>query len=114
MSKRILILTPYLGIGVAYGISQAGGGLETAVYYNGNPITQADIDSIRNDLATLEYTLPEISATGILVDYGASGFAFRAFGGLSVNLWFLWVDLGGMYNIGTGSLGASINARVQF
>ncbi len=118
LSKRILIFTPYLGIGAAYGISQAGGGVETSVsYFDGsslNTITQPDIDAIRNGLAQAGYTLPEISATGILVDYAANGFAFRAFGGMSVNLWFLWVDLGAMYNIVSGSLGAAINVRVQF
>ena len=114
-SKSLLIITPYAGLGYAYGWSKAGGGIAAGdVLYGGNPITQADIDAINAALAAVGESELDVSADGFLVSSDAKGGAFRAFGGLSVNLFILKLDLNGMYNFNTSSLGASANVRIAF
>ena len=113
-SKSLLIITPYLGVGYAYGWSKAGGGVAGTVEYEGNPITATDIAAIEAAFDAAGYDAPDLSEDGFLVSSESDGGAFRAFGGLSVNLFILKLDLTGMYNFNTSSLGASANVRIAF
>lgn len=113
-SKTLLIFTPYVGLAYSYGWSTAGGGVLADVLYNGSPITQTDIDTINAALDAAGIARPDLSSTEVLVSSDNKGGAFRAFGGLSVNLFILKLDLSGMYNVNTKSLGANINARIAF
>lgn len=114
-SKSLLIITPYVGLGYAYGWSKAGGGVAAGeVLYGGVPITQSDIDDINAALAAVGESELDVSADGFLVSAASTGGALRAFGGLSVNLFILKLDLNAMYNISTASLGASANVRIVF
>lgn len=113
-SKSLLIITPYVGLGYAYGWSNAGGGIAGSVLYDGTAITPAEIAAIEAAFATAGYDAPDLSSTGFLVSSSSTGGAFRAFGGLSVNLFILKLDLNAMYNISTASLGASANVRIAF
>ena len=106
-SWNALIFTPSIGIGTAYGISNAGGGLSSTVVYAGP-----------NDLATVQsvfegygYTVP--TATGLEVVSDANGWSFWVFGGTAINLFFIKVDLSAMYNFLNGDYGGSVNVRVQ-
>jgi hypothetical protein len=109
-SMSLFIVTPYLGAGASFGIAQAGGGLQSDVLFDGAPITQADIDLINTLLGE---AAPDLSSTGILVGAASNGWSFRAFGGLSLNVLILKIDVMGMYNFTSGSLGGSVNLRVQ-
>ena len=119
-SKKLFIITPHVGLGLAYGTSSAGGGAETDVWYSSNngvsytPITQSQIDAIIAAFTALGQTPPDLTTGGLLVESDTKGWAMRAFGGLSVNLFMLKVDLSGMYNFTSKSLGAALNARIQF
>ncbi len=114
VSKSLFIITPYLGIGAAYGISQAGGGLTGAeVTRNGSPISAQDIADIQAAFADAGYEAPEISAEGFLLSSGVRGWAVRAFGGLSFNLLILKLDLTGGYNFTSDSYSLAANARIQ-
>ncbi len=123
VSKKILLLvTPYVGAGLSYGFSNAGGGLSaqsTTVDYtdpSGNTTTIQPGSQQYNDLLTY------LSNQGISFDpskglnFGAkaNGFSARAFAGASINLWFVKVDATLMYNVLTSKLGATIGARAQF
>jgi Family of unknown function (DUF6588) len=114
ISKSLLIITPYLGVGYAYGWSKAGGGISGTVNYDGSPITPAQITAIEEAFAAAGYDAPTVSADGFVVSKASTGGSFRAFGGLSVNLFILKLDLNAMYNVNTESLGASANVRIAF
>lgn len=114
-SKSLLIITPYAGLGYAYGWSNAGGGVAAGdVLYGGFPITASDINDINAALAAVGESELDVSADGFLVSSASTGGSFRAFGGLSVNLFILKLDLNAMYNVSTASLGASANVRIAF
>jgi len=106
-SQNLLIFTPYLGGAYAYGWSQAGGGVSSDLTYNG-----ATEDEVRDALDAAGYNV-ELSGNEFTVLSDASGGSVRAFGGVSVNLLILKLDLNGQYNFTTQSLGGGINARIQ-
>ncbi len=115
MSKRVLfIFTPYAGVGYSYGWSNAGGGIYADVDYNSNPITAADINTIKSALNEAGYPAPDLTSTQVLISSDNSAGILRAFGGISVNLFLLKIDLSGMYNFSTQSLGANVDARISF
>jgi hypothetical protein len=107
VSKNLLIFTPSVGIGYSYGFAQAGGGMDATIKIDGSDPTPTQLDAIE-------------SATGMTLDdqslrilSSVQGGSLRAWGGLSVNLFVLKLDLNAMYNIFDQSLGASLNARIQ-
>ncbi len=107
-SKSLLIITPYAGLGYAYGWSKAGGGISSDITFTG-----ATEDQVRDALAAAGYDV-ELSADGFAILAESSGGSLRAFGGISVNLFILKLDLNAMYNLSTASLGASANVRIAF
>jgi len=114
VSKSLLIFTPYLGVGYSYGWSNAGGGMLADVKYNGSTITQTDINTINTALEAAGKTPLDLSSTQVLISSANTGGAFRAFGGVSINILVLKIDISGMYNVATKSLGANINTRISF
>ncbi len=114
VSKNLLILTPFLGVGAAYGESTAGGGLQSDVLIGGVPITDAQIEDIKAYYAQSGEPVPDLSARGLIVNSGGKGWAYRVFGGIGLNIFILRLNLNGMYNLTTGALGASINGSIQF
>jgi hypothetical protein len=117
VSKSLLIVTPYLGAGASYGISSAGGGVTSTLQMSvdGGPAaapTQAQIDAITAYLESQSLTA-DLSSQGFLVQAAANGWSFRAFGGISLNILIVKLDLGAMYNFTSGSYGATLGLRVQ-
>lgn len=112
-SWDLAILTPHLGIGAAYGLSKAGGGLSSDVLYNGSPMTATDIENIKDLLATKGYTIDELDTTGISISSDADGYSFWVYGGTAINIVFISIDLSAMYNIVSQSYGGAVNVRVQ-
>ena len=119
ISKGLLIFTPYLGFGASYGISSAGYYLESDVQYSEDggttktPISDAKIAELKDAMNAAGITPPDFSSTGISSDIEFSGWSFRAFGGLSLNIIVLRLDLTGMYNIADGSYGGTLGVRFQ-
>ncbi|WP_319561537.1 DUF6588 family protein [Marispirochaeta sp.] len=105
VSKRFLfILRPYAGLGVSYGISEAGGG------YNADVTTDAPGGySYWKD----KYGV-DASSSGAEYYSEANGAAFRAYLGTSVELLFAKLDLSGTYNPVSGAYGGQLNLRAQF
>jgi hypothetical protein len=115
ISKTLLIFTPHVGVGGLFSFgSHAGGGLSSVLYYDGSPATQADIDAINAAFLAAGETPPDLSTTGFIVEKAAPvGWAGRVFGGLSINLLVVRLDLNAMYSFPGNSYGASANLRVQ-
>ena len=108
-SKKILILTPSVGLGYSYGFSTAGGGIDSDIKVNGSSDpTQTQLDAIE------AITGMEISDSSLRITAEDNSGSFRVWGGCSVNLFLLKLDLAAMYNLTSQNLGASLNARVQF
>jgi hypothetical protein len=118
MSKKILLLvTPYIGAGLSYGRSNSGGGISapdlTVTDSNGNVVTGTELASLESALALTGQTV-DLTSSGLQFGSNVNGFSARAFGGVSLNLWFLKLDVTGMYNVMSGKLGATVGARAQF
>jgi len=116
VSKSILyILTPYVGFGATYGISQAGGGLSAKMQLNGVDMTQAQAQAIEQYYAAATgQTVSFDPSQGFTVLKNANGFSFRVYAGTSLNIWVLKLDVDGIYNLSTGKLGMNLGTRVQF
>ena len=114
ISKKILFITPYLGIGATFGTSRVNGGAFTTVSTT-PALTEQEWEDLAAALATLGEEVPQLTPEGFLISSeAANGFATRAFGGLSLNLLFLKLDVSGFYEIVSQSLGASVGLRLQF
>ncbi len=91
--------------------------LADITYYDGSTthkITQTEIDTINETLSDAGQTPLDLSSTQVLISSANTGGAFRAFGGLSINILVLKLDISGMYNINTKSFGANFNTRISF
>ena len=98
ISKSFLIITPYLGFGATYGWSTAGYEIETTI--SGNTAAANGLE--------------ERTSRGLSSMVEQSGqFAFRTFGGLSINLAVIKLDFSGMYNFSDNNFGASFGFRFQ-
>lgn len=120
LSKTLLIFTPHLGAGALFSFgSHAGGGLASQLLINGIPATAVDIENLRQAFILDGKTPPDFSATGFSVEKSAPvGWAGRLFGGLSLNLLVVRLDLNAMYSFPfvdflSGSYGGTVNLRVQ-
>ncbi len=109
LSKNLLIFTPHVGFGAAYAMkSSVGGGLLSVVTYNGP-------DSLAAVQAAFEAagkTAPTDQGMTIAADAPA-GWALRLFGGTSINLWVLRIDLDANWNVLTGAYGGNVNLRFE-
>ena len=114
ISKDIFILTPFVGVGLSYATSKSGGGLKSDVLFDGHPITPSEIEGVEQYYASIDKTVPDLSTKGILIEVDSKGFAYRAFGGLSLKISVLRINLSGMYNFTSGALGGSLNTTIQY
>jgi len=114
VSKSLIIFTPYLGLGASYGMTTAGYSIDSDVVYKKDGVVMADTTDLKNALTAAGIEVPDLSSTGISYESDGNGWGLRAFGGLSVNLLILRLDLTGLYNFSDGNLGASVGARIQF
>lgn len=114
VSKKLLFLTPYAGLGLSSGFSNVSGGLTSELSVQdsgGTPLSDADVDKL---IAVLPESGPTLEDTGFYVEGGSpKALAMRLYGGLSINLLVVYLDLTGMYNLIGGNWGASLGARIQ-
>ena len=73
------------------------------------------VEQLLQDLANAGFEVPEnaFSVEGFNLHAAADGWSFRAYGGVSLNLFFIRTDLTAMYDITSGALGGSVNVRFQ-
>jgi hypothetical protein len=103
VSKSILVITPYVGIGAGYAWSKAGYRLSA----DSIAATNAQFDDFVKENGLV------LDGSELSSEVGASGFNLRAFGGLSVNLLVFRLDLTGMFNFLDQNYGASLGFRLQ-
>ena len=112
VSFPLVIITPYAGIGVSYAWSKAG-------YYVKSQITVDDEGSGYGsslngyiDILADQYGISGLSGNGFESINEINGFNFRAFGGISLNLAVIKIDMTIMYNF-KNAFGATVGLRFQ-
>jgi hypothetical protein len=115
VSKKLLIFTPYAGFGAAVGFGSAGGGLSSTLENDGG-LTAADFAEINDALAQAGgETLPVFDEAGFSVTADMpAGWAFRVYGGTSINLLALKIDITAMYDFIGQNYGVTLGTRLQF
>ncbi|MDR0719537.1 MAG: hypothetical protein LBF78_07880 [Treponema sp.] len=108
ISKNILLITPYLGFGASYSWSEVGYDADATVRYNGRAITPGDIIAIGNELGGIS-----LGDGGLSSSKKDSAFGLRGFGGISLDLMVLHLDMTGLFNFFDKNYGAQIGFRVQ-
>ncbi|MFP4230843.1 MAG: hypothetical protein ACLFRR_03250 [Spirochaetaceae bacterium] len=113
-SKQFLVVTPFAGLGASYGISAAGGGLESELLYEGSKATEDDIDDIEQAFEDAGYDAPELDRNdGIRIGSDVNGWGMRLFGGVGFNILALKLDLGAGYDVLGNNFMGSLSARFQ-
>jgi hypothetical protein len=107
VSKKIFIITPYLGLGASYGWSTVDFGANVT----NDDTNVSSGKNWKQDIANL--TGISISDTSLSKSVEYSGFGVRGFGGLSLNIFVLRIDVTGLYDIINQYWGASLGVRIQ-
>jgi len=110
-SFKILIITPYIGLGATHAWSKAGYGITSDINVtdsSGNPIS---LDSVVNKIE--EFGISGINSRGFSHYDEVTGWSFRTFGGFSINIPFVSFDLTGMYDFISKCYGATFGVRLQ-
>lgn len=105
ISKSILLVTPYVGLGASYAWSSAGYSVDAAV--------DGDISGIKDYLNACGLEGIDVDRKGISSSVENSAFSARLFGGFSINLMVFKIDFTGLYSIMDGNFGATLGFRVQ-
>lgn len=101
VSKTFLIVTPYLGLSALVGSSTAKAAVTSTV------------TSSTGNVSDWSSYIPGISSTGFSTSNTAATFGLKVYGGTSLNILLVKVDLQGMYSILDGSYGGSLGVRFQ-
>ncbi len=101
-SSNLMILTPYAGLGASYGLAET----EFAIEGDTVALTQDTKEAAKQ--AGLD-----LDDTSVSSKSDETGWSVRAFGGTSINMALLRLDLGVSYNFLGRNLGANIGARIQ-
>ena len=109
-SFSLKVITPYLGLGLSYGWSEAGYQVETDVRINGAPASQAN-DEVKQILG--QAGLSNLGDTGFESIINNDAFNVRFFGGFSINLPMVRFDFTGMYNVISSNWGVTFGTRFQ-
>lgn len=114
ISKSLLIITPYAGAGMTIADTKVGTGL----YSDGLTYKLAPVDAAKAAQLANAYGIP-FTTTGFEKINNKLVTVFRLYGGTSINLAILKLDIQALYNFGdlanlkSGSLGLTLGARVQ-
>ena len=109
-SKSFLIVEPHIGLGATFGSAETTAGLES------NATLRVDSGSGLQTVDASEFEQAsglDVSGNTVGVTSTANPFTVRAFGGASLNLTVIRIDLGLMYNLSSGSLGGTLGTRFQ-
>ena len=109
ISKSLLIITPYAGIGASYSWSNAG--YEVKTQLTGDITHFDDINAALK--AAGQKPIVFDAATGISSKENVTGWGLRAFGGLSLNVVLIKFDFTMMINLLDMSYGGQLGIRFQ-
>jgi hypothetical protein len=111
VSKTLLFIKPFAGVGYSMGDSKVTGGLVSELTDNGTVITEANLAAINAALTAAGQ--PTVSAEGIVFSATDSTPVLRVYGGVSLAFLFLNLDVSASYVPINKSLGGSAMIRVQ-
>jgi hypothetical protein len=112
LSKKLFIFTPHLGFGAAYAIrSSIGGSIVSPVTYLEDGVP-GNIDDVNTALANKGETEYPVDIT-LVAGGSAPGWTLQLFGGTSIDVWVIRIDLDAKWNVLTGSYGGNVNFRVE-
>lgn len=106
ISKSFLIITPYLGVGASNGWSKAGYNVNSKI-----TSSSGDIEDARE--AFNELGIYDLDKNGFSAESKFTGWSYRVFGGMSINLALFRIDLTGLYNFADKNYGVSLGTRLQ-
>jgi hypothetical protein len=107
ISKKLFIITPYLGIGLNYSWVKAGATVNGDLAYNTHDY--GAINQALNNAGVWGFNFEKNGFSSIME---TSGTGFRAFGGFAFNILVIKLDLTGMVDL-YGNFGSSIGIRLQ-
>jgi hypothetical protein len=107
ISKKIFIITPYLGAGLNYSWVKAGASVNGNLDYSTQ--NYSDINKALQNGGVLGFNFEDNGFSSVME---TSGIGFRAFGGFAFNILAVKLDLTGMVDL-YGNLGASFGIRFQ-
>jgi hypothetical protein len=113
ISKSFLIITPYAGVGVSLAWSKAGYAVDSEVKLDGSAINDQGKAMVAGYLSSAGLADMDLDAGGlssIIKEFGAN---YRVFGGFSLNLAVIRLDLTALYSFGDKNYGFSLGARFQ-
>jgi hypothetical protein len=117
ISKKFLIFTPYIGMGASYGWSTIGYGIHNTVKFDRgggyHTINAEDAGTINQFLNQAGLNPMNIDKNGFASEISRTNYTLRAFGGLSLNLSALYLDITGLYSILDKNFGLNIGIRLQ-
>ncbi|MBN1518889.1 MAG: hypothetical protein JW923_02225 [Spirochaetales bacterium] len=113
VSKKILFIRPFVGAGYSMGKSTVNGGMMAEMLYDSAPIDAATAESIKAELEAAGYDMSEFTTEGFMFAAEHADPVFRLYGGLSLELLFLALDLQAQYVPATKSFGANAMLRFQ-
>jgi hypothetical protein len=109
VSKSFLILTPYVGLGASHAWSSAGYRVEADPF----ALEDNQKNQIADALKSSGVEGIDFNGKGFSTILEETGWSFRAFGGLSVNLALFRLDLTGLFNLFDGNYGVTLGGRFQ-
>lgn len=120
VSKRILFLTPYLGVGATFGRPSVTTGIQSALTYDGAAMTDAQMSALQtlyDNLVTMGLPAPVNPSTlkeGYLFQSDVSGGTdLRVYGGFSLDILVVSLDINALYSFIGKNYGANVGLRVQ-
>jgi len=110
-SVKLLIFTPYLGVGASHAWSRAGYDVTSDIHLR-NGSTEKPLDTpAKNAINSLG--IEGVSSSGFYHYDEMKGWSFRTFGGFSINIPFVRFDLTGMYDFISHNYGFTFGTRFQ-
>jgi len=110
-SLKILVLTPYIGVGASHAWSSAGYDLKSEINVKDEAGNDIPLDDAKSLIEA--FGISGVDGNGFSQINEAMGWSFRAFGGVSINLPLIKFDLTGMYDFISKCYGLTLGIRLQ-
>lgn len=112
-SFPLIVITPYIGLGASHAWSNAGYSITSQIVIydeDGKPLS--NFSEVR-EILEKKYGVSGITDKGFESIQKNTGWSARVFGGFSINMTAIRIDLTGMYNFLDSNWGITIGTRFQ-
>lgn len=108
VSKKLLFIVPYLGLGASFGSSSVTGGVDASV----STSYSSGLSGLNSYLTS--HGGPTINNSGFTYSVNVTDPIYRLYGGMSLRILVLDFDLQGIYlPLNGGKFGAALTTRIQ-